>query len=140
MYYFQKWLNEERSLWFRNSSTWMLIFPYNQRNSYCQPCRNTQEKVTTQQKKNPGKSRSLRSGGSKMHKLFHSKHELNITSLFKNCNIDRPVEEPASFFGQGLWHTQLVHMRNFWTAVWEKAKVPGVHWLWSTNKLECTDG
>lgn len=48
------------------------------------------------------KSKSLRSGGSKMHKFFHSKRELNITTLFKNCNIDRPVEEPASFFGQGL--------------------------------------
>lgn len=33
--------------------------------------------------KNNGKSRSLRSGRSKMHKLFHSKHKLNKTTLLK---------------------------------------------------------
>ena len=52
-----------------------------------------------------------------MHKLFHSKHKLNKTIFKTNNNIDRPVEEPASFFGQGMWHTQLVYMRNFWIAV-----------------------
>lgn len=33
--------------------------------------------------KNHRKNRSLGSGRSKMHKLFHSKHKLNKTTLFK---------------------------------------------------------
>lgn len=48
-----------------------------------------------------------------MHKLFHSKHKLNKTVFKTNDNIDRPVEESASFFDQGMGHIQLVYMCNF---------------------------
>lgn len=57
---------------------------------------------STDATKTPRKSRSSRSGISKMHKLLHSTHKLNKTVFKTNDNIDRPVEEPASFFGQGM--------------------------------------
>lgn len=54
----------------------MLIIPYNQ-----QQLKYNMQKYTGESnhstEKSPGQSRSLRSGRSKMHKLFHSKHELN---------------------------------------------------------------
>lgn len=102
MYYFKKMTEQRRKFMILKQQCLNVNHPLQSAQQLLPAMQKYTGKSKHSTEKSPGKSRPLRSGRSKVHELFHSKHELNKTTLSKNCSSDRPVEEPASFFGQGL--------------------------------------